>query len=110
MRAILTVLALWAAGLGAAAQFGKISVLYQTLQTTYAAHAGVGIGLMVSIVGIVGLIFGTTAGLLVAKIGPRRAILSALALGAAVSLIQSSFPSYPLMMLTRVLEGVSHLT
>ena len=110
MRAVLTVLALWAAGLGAAAQFGKISVLYQTLQTTYAAHAGAGIGLMVSIVGIVGLIFGTTAGLLVAKIGPCRAILSALALGAAVSLIQSSLPSYPLMMLTRVLEGVSHLT
>ncbi len=110
MRAVLTVLALWAAGLGAAAQFGKISVLYQTLQSTYAAHAGVGIGLMVSIVGIVGLIFGTTAGLLVAKIGPRRAILAALALGAAVSLIQSSLPAYPLMMLTRVLEGVSHLT
>ncbi|MEO5614492.1 MAG: MFS transporter [Cypionkella sp.] len=110
MRAVLTVLALWAAGLGAAAQFGKISVLYQTLQSTYASHAGAGIGLMVSIVGIVGLIFGTTAGLLVAKIGPRRAILSALALGAAVSLIQSSFPAYPLMMLTRVLEGVSHLT
>lgn len=110
MRAVLTVLALWAAGLGAAAQFGKISVLYQVLQSTYAAHAGVGIGLMVSIVGIVGLIFGTTAGLLVARIGPRRAILSALALGAVVSLIQSNFPSYPLMMLTRVLEGVSHLT
>ena len=110
MRAVLTVLALWAAGLGAAAQFGKISVLYQTLQTTYAAHAGIGIGLMVSIVGIVGLIFGTTAGLLVARIGPRRAILSALALGAVVSAVQSSFPSYPLMMLTRVLEGVSHLT
>jgi len=110
VRAVLTVLALWAAGLGAAAQFGKISVLYQTLQSTYAAHAGVGIGLMVSIVGIVGLIFGTTAGLLVARIGPRRAILSALALGAAVSLIQSTIPSYPLMMLTRVLEGVSHLT
>lgn len=28
---------------------------------------------------------------------------------AVVSLIQSSFPSYPVMMLTRVLEGVSHL-
>lgn len=110
MRAVLTVLALWAAGLGAAAQFGKISVLYQTLQAMYATHAGAGIGLMVSIVGIVGLIFGTTAGLFVAKIGPRRAILGALALGAGVSLIQSSFPAYPLMMLTRVLEGVSHLT
>jgi MFS transporter, DHA1 family, inner membrane transport protein len=60
--------------------------------------------------GIVGLIFGTTAGLMVARIGARRAILAALVLGAAVSLIQSTFPSYPVMMLTRVLEGVSHLT
>lgn len=109
MRAALTVLALWAAGLGAAAQFGKISVLYQTLQTTYTDHAGVGIGLMVSIVGMVGLVFGTTAGLLVARIGPRRSILVALALGAAVSAVQSVFPSYPVMMLTRVLEGASHL-
>ena len=31
MRAALTVLAIWAAGLGAAAQFGKISVLYEVL-------------------------------------------------------------------------------
>lgn len=109
MRAVLTVLVLWAAGLGAAAQFGKISVLYETLGQVYADHAGVEIALMVSIVGIVGLIFGTTAGLLVARIGPRRAILAALALGAFVSLVQSFFPSYLSMMLTRVLEGVSHL-
>ncbi len=106
---ILTVLALWAAGLGAAAQFGKISVLYQTLGVEYAAHAGFGIGVMVSIVGIVGLIFGTTAGLLVARIGPRRAILTALILGAAISAVQSTFPPYPVMMATRILEGFSHL-
>ena len=106
---ILTVLALWAAGLGAAAQFGKISVLYQTLGVEYSAHAGFGIGVMVSIVGIVGLIFGTTAGLLVARIGPRRAILTALILGAAISAVQSTFPPYPVMMATRILEGFSHL-
>lgn len=109
MRAALSVLALWAAGLGAAAQFGKISVLYEALGAAYADHAGVGIGVMVSIVGMVGLVFGTTAGLLVARIGPRRAILAALLLGAVVSLVQSVFPPYPVMMLTRVLEGVSHL-
>lgn len=106
---ILTVLTLWAAGLGAAAQFGKISVLYQTLGVEYAAHAGFGIGIMVSVVGIVGLIFGTTAGLLVARAGPRRAILTALILGAAISALQSTFPPYPVMMASRVLEGFSHL-
>lgn len=109
MRSGLTIVALWLAGLGAAAQFGKISVAYAALGAAYAGYDGVWLGLMVSVVGIVGLVFGTTAGLLVARIGPRRAMLAALVLGAAVSLVQSAFPPYPVMMLTRVLEGVSHL-
>ena len=109
MRAVLTILAIWAAGLGAAAQFGKISVLYQDLERHYAGAGVIGIGLMVSIVGMVGLVFGTSAGLLVARVGPRRAILAALALGAGVSLVQSGLPPYPVMMASRVLEGVSHL-
>ena len=109
MRAVLTILATWLAGLGAAAQFGKISILYGDLERTYAGAGAVGIGVMVSIVGIVGLIFGTSAGLLVTRVGARRAILAALALGAVVSLVQSGLPPYPVMMATRVLEGVSHL-
>ncbi len=109
MRAVLTVFAIWAAGLGAAAQFGKMSVAYPTLEAVYSNHTGIGIGLMLSIVGTVGLIFGTTAGLLVARIGPRRAIIAALALGAGVSAVQMTLPPYPVMMLTRVLEGLSHL-
>ena len=109
MRAALTVMAIWAAGLGAAAQFGKISVLYDVLGATYPGHDGVGIALMVSVVGMVGLIFGTTAGILVTSIGPRRAMLAALVLGAAVSVVQSWFPPFGVMMASRVLEGVSHL-
>ena len=81
MRNVLTVLAIWAAGLGAAAQFGKISVLYDLLAVRYGDHGAVALGLMVSVVGIVGLIFGTTAGILVARIGPRRAIVAACVLG-----------------------------
>lgn len=117
MRAAFTILALWAAGLGAAAQFGKMSVAYPALEFVYSgksaagypAHSAVAIGMILSVVGLVGLIFGTTAGLLVARIGPRRAIVAALLLGAAVSAVQISLPPYPVMILTRVLEGVSHL-
>ena len=109
MRAALTVLAIWAAGLGAAAQFGKISVLYEVLASAYPGHDGVGIALMVSVVGLVGLVFGTTAGILVMRIGPRRAMLAALVLGAAVSAVQAAFPPFGVMMASRVLEGVSHL-
>jgi MFS family permease len=64
---------------------------------------------MLSIVGTVGLILGTTSGLWVARIGPRRAMVAALVLGALVSAVQMSFPPYPLMLASRVLEGLSHL-
>ncbi len=100
------VLTLWVAGLGAAAQFGKIAVLYDLLGPVY---RGAGIGLMVSVVGLVGLVFGATAGLIVHRMGYRRVLVGALALGAAMSAIQATFPGYGLMMLTRVIEGFSHL-
>jgi MFS transporter, DHA1 family, inner membrane transport protein len=103
------VVLLWCAGLGAAAQFGKISILYETLRSTYGGQGEVALGLVVSIVGFVGLIFGTTAGLLVARIGPRRAIVTALAAGAAMSALQALMPAYPLMLASRIIEGMSHL-
>lgn len=109
MRAVLTVLAVWLAGLGAAAQFGKVSILYETFGQDYPGASPVSLGLIVSVVGMVGLIFGTTAGLFVARIGPRRAMLAALVMGAAMSALQSRGLPYPVMLASRVVEGVSHL-
>jgi MFS family permease len=86
-----------------------MSVAYPALEQVYAAQAGIGIGVMLSIVGTVGLILGTTSGLWVARIGPRRAMVAALLLGALVSAVQMSFPPYPLMLASRILEGLSHL-
>ena len=100
---MLLVLLLWAAGLGAAAQFGKISILYEDLRATYGGQGEVALGLVVSIVGMVGLIFGTTAGLLVARIGPLRAIVAALAAGAAMSAPPSLIPPYPLLLPIRLI-------
>ena len=102
---MLLVLLLWAAGLGAAAQFGKISILYEDLRATYGGQGEVALGLVVSIVGMVGLIFGTTAGLLVARIGPRRAIVAALAAGAAMSALQSLMPASPRMLASPTTAG-----
>ncbi len=100
------VLVLWLAGLCAAAQFGKIAVLYDDLGAHY---AGPSIGLMVSVVGLVGLFFGATAGLIVDRLGYRRVLVGALALGAVLSAVQSTLPAYPMMMVTRAVEGFSHL-
>ncbi|MFK7753258.1 MAG: MFS transporter [Sedimentitalea sp.] len=101
------VIGLWAAGLGAAAQFGKMAVGFPYLSETYGS--GVAVGFIVSLVGLVGVVFGVTAGLLVASVGFRRALVGALLLGAVMSAYQASLPPIGLMLASRALEGVSHL-
>ncbi|NDR57305.1 MFS transporter [Aliiruegeria sabulilitoris] len=102
------VLALWAAGLGAAAQFAKISVPFAFLQQAY-PEAGLGLGFLVSLLSFLGILFGLLAGLILPRFGFRRMLIPALALGAVVSLGQSVLPPLPVMLLSRVIEGASHL-
>lgn len=109
MRALATVVAIWIAGLGAAAQFGKMSVLYDYLAPIYPGRSPAALGLIVSVVGIVGLVFGTTAALLISRVGQRRALVAAMFAGAALSAIQAAVPPYPVLVATRILEGFSHL-
>ena len=99
---------LWLAGLGAAAQYGKVSVIFDKLPQIY-PEAGPVLGWAVSLVGFVGILLGVTAGVLAARIGFRRALLWALVLGGGLSLIQSSFPPLPVFLGLRLIEGVSHL-
>lgn len=107
-QSVLLVLTLWYAGLGAAMQFAKISVTFPLIQQHY-AEAGAEIGLLVSIISFLGIGLGLFSGLIVAKIGFRRLLLSALVLGALMSLYQSSLPPFTMMLISRVVEGASHL-
>ena len=107
--AFVVILILWGAGLGAAAQFGKISILFERIAMHYPGEGQVTLGLIVSIVGFVGLIFGTTAGLLVERLGYRLVLIWALGAGALLSAVQAIFPSLPVFLSLRVIEGVSHL-
>lgn len=102
------ILALWGAGLGAAAQYGKISVIFDLLPQAY-PDAGTALGFVVSLVGFVGIVLGVVAGLVVARIGYRRAILWALWVGAAASFAQALLPPLGGMLALRVVEGASHL-
>ncbi|MEM9757317.1 MAG: MFS transporter, partial [Pseudomonadota bacterium] len=81
------VLLLWLAGLGAAAQYGKISVIFEMLPALY-PDQGEAIGFAVSLVGAVGIVLGVVAGVIVTRVGPRTAILGGLGLGAAMSALQ----------------------
>jgi MFS family permease len=102
------VLLIWAAGLGAAAQYGKISVVFDRLPEVYPG-AGAALGFAVSLVGAVGIVLGVVAGVVVARIGYRRALLGGLLLGAAMSALQAAWPPLPLFLASRVVEGAAHL-
>ncbi|MDJ0860301.1 MAG: MFS transporter [Dinoroseobacter sp.] len=99
---------LWGAGLGAAAQYGKVSVVFDQLGTLFPG-AGTALGWAVSLVGGVGIVLGITAGVVVARVTLRRALLFGLWLGAGVSFFQALSPAFGLFLVSRVLEGVSHL-
>ena len=102
------VLMLWAAGLGAAAQYGKVALVYDMLPGLYPG-AGAVLGWAVSLVGVVGIALGVAAGVLVAAIGLRRSMLVGLAGGAVLSACQALAPPLWAFLGLRVVEGAFHL-
>ncbi|WP_417673222.1 MFS transporter [Pseudodonghicola sp.] len=104
----IAILALYAAGLGAAGQFAKMAVILPQLGQAY-PQAGTALGFLVSLLSLMGVLLGLVAGMLVARIGFRRTLIWALAAGGAISLAQTALPPLPLMLLLRVAEGASHL-
>lgn len=102
------VFAVWAAGLGAAAQFAKVSVVFPLISAAY-PDAGHSIGFILSLVGLVGIVLGVVAGLLVSQLRSKHVLCVSLLVGAVVSLYQATLPPLPVFLLSRVIEGASHL-
>lgn len=98
--------ALYLTGLIAAGQFAKVSL---TLAPLALAYPGAPVAFAVSGVAVMGILFGVYAGGITAAIGPRRAILIALAISAAAGAGQAALPAFPLLMALRVVEGAGHL-
>jgi len=99
---------LWLCGVLAAMQFSKVSFAFQTLLATYDATPAA-MGWVLSTVGMMGLVFGVTAGLCAPAIGYRRLLLLGMGLGAVLALLQSLMPPFALLWLTRLVEGTSQL-
>ncbi|MEM8728299.1 MAG: MFS transporter [Pseudomonadota bacterium] len=106
--AFVLIVLLWIAGLAAAGQFSKVTLPFAELRAIYAG-SGNHIGWLLSIISLLGALFGAVAGALVGGLGPRRVLIFGLATGGAISLWQALLPAYPLMLASRVVEGVSHL-
>lgn len=105
---LVLVLLLWLAGLGAAAQFAKVAVVLPEIQLAY-GRTGVASGFLVSLISLLGIVFGMVAGFLAIRAGLRRLLLGGLYLGAAISLLQALMPPFEVMLATRFVEGFSHL-
>lgn len=102
------VILIWLGGLGAAAQYGKVSVIFSEISTRY-PEAGSSVGFAVSLVGFVGILLGVVAGMYVSAIGYRRVLVGSLWLGAGVSAVQALDLPFAFFLISRVIEGVSHL-
>lgn len=108
VKATLTVFLIWLAGLGAAAQFAKLGVPFSHVRDLY-PDAGAHVGWLLSLVSLVGVLFGMVTGMLVARFGPVRLLVAALALGALMSFWQATLPGFNTLLSSRLLEGISHL-
>ena len=102
------VLLLWIAGLLAAMQFAKIAVPFAEVRTLYPL-AVERHGWLLSLVSLVGAMMGIVAGSLVGRIGAKRMLLSGLAVGGLTSLWQATGLDFNAMLLSRIVEGASHL-
>jgi MFS transporter, DHA1 family, inner membrane transport protein len=106
---LLLSIALFFAGLGAAGQFAKVGVIFDYVSQHYTGASVTWLGLLVSGVGMVGLVFGSTAGIILARMDMRMVMVGALLAGALLSFLQSLLPPMPLFLGLRIIEGVSHL-
>ena len=97
---------LYVTGLLAAAQFAKISLTLPALEAQYPA---VPMAYAVSALSVMGVAFGVTAGVIVARFGVRRVLLTGLAAGAVLSGLQALLPPAPVFFALRIVEGAAHL-
>jgi predicted MFS family arabinose efflux permease len=99
---------LWLSGVAAGLQFAKVSVAFDALAAHYGASPTLA-GWLLSAVGVVGVVFGASAGLVVERVGFRRSLVLGLASAAALSAFETLLPPVPFFLAARALEGASHL-
>lgn len=101
---------LWGSGLGAAAQFAKMAITLQELSAYYSEMTGnLGVTIIVSSIGVVGIFLGATASLIAERLGLKNALVLALLIGSSASIFQGTLPDFSLMLGSRLIEGASHL-
>ena len=95
-------------GIFAAGQFIKVSLSLPQLSEFY-GYGIAEVSVLVSLVGIVSIVFGLVAGNIVAAFGARKTLFTALLIGSSMSILQVFLPPIWVMSILRFVEGFSHL-
>ncbi|QDC10186.1 MFS transporter [Oceanicola sp. D3] len=99
---------LYLLGLLAAGHFAKVALTLGALGTRY-PEAGGALPLAVSMTSVAGVIFGATAGIVVARFGARRVLIAAIVGGVALGAAEALLPTFGLFLALRLAEGFAHL-
>jgi MFS family permease len=108
MKKIFFILLLWFSGIVAGMQFAKFSITISLIQT----ETGISplySGWLLSSLGIIGILFGITSGVIVSRFSPVKMVIVFLFWAAAASLLQAMFSHPGVMLAVRLLEGFSQL-
>ncbi|TSD90340.1 MFS transporter [Mycobacterium sp. KBS0706] len=104
----LAILVIYAAGVAAAAQLGKLSALLPPMQRDLGLDLTTA-ALLVSLLEIGGATLGLFAGVVISRVGARRALLAGLLLLAAAAAGMAASSAVAGMFLWRIVEAVAYL-
>ena len=99
---------LFALGLLAAGHFAKAALTLQALAVRYPEAGGV-LPFAVSMTSVAGILFGATAGIVVARFGARRVLMVAVVAGVLLAGVQAMLPGFGWFLALRLAEGFAHL-
>lgn len=102
------VLLLYLLGLLAGGHFAKAALTLDALAARY-PEAGAALPFAVSMTSVAGILFGATAGIVVARFGARRVLLAAMTAAVVLAALQALLPAFPLFLGLRLAEGFAHL-
>lgn len=99
---------LYLLGLLAAGHFAKAALTLGALAERY-PDAGRALPFAVSMTSLAGILFGATAGIVVARFGARRVLLGAIGAGVVLAGAEALLPGFAAFLAIRAAEGFAHL-
>lgn len=109
-RTVEAIVLLKSAGLVAAVRLAKTAVPFAEVSALYPAVSGEYTSWLLSLVSLIEASLVVAPGSLARRLGPANLVLTGLIAGAILSAWQSTEPTFRAMLISRAIEGASHLS